>query len=216
MDIQNRNIAVAAAAKIVLEKANLVICDPKASNSALADAILPLFGIRWDKETCQRVGSNGGLTKLLYRLRNSKLSPSSYQKISALLHEGCSLEGPVPPNWAQWLDIIEKFELDSSTNINEWREIVHAIRALGFESPPLDLSNKKIGTITQIFAHLDKATLARNLWQACALSFMEPTDGNLLVLNDASRNAEKLIEKLKGREFRATGFAKSFTFHTKN
>ena len=83
-------------------------------------------------------------------------------------------------------------------------------------SNPFGLSNKKIGAITQIFARLDKANLARNLWQACALSLMEPTDGNLLVLNDASRNAEKLIGELKGGgEFRATGFAKSFTFHTK-
>ena len=214
MDILNRNIAVAEAAKIVLKEANKVICDPKASNTALSTAILPLFGIRWNKETCQRVGKDGELTKLLYRLRNSQLAPAAYQKVSALLNEACALDGPLPPNWVQWLDVIEKFELDSSNSISEWRDVVQDIRALGIESP-WGLSAKNIGTITQIVAHLERAPLARNLWQACALSFMEPTGGNLLVLNDASRNAEKLTEKLKGREFRATGFAKSFKFHSK-
>ena len=214
MDILNRELAVAQAAKIVLKEANKVIMDPKASNKALSAAILPLFGIRWSKDTCQRVGKDGELTKLLYRLRNSALAPAAYQKVSALFNEACSLAGPLPPNWVQWLDIIEKFELDNSTNISTWRDIVQDIRALGYESP-LELSYKGIGDITQIFAHLEKAKLARNLWQACALTFMEPTDGNLLALNDVSKNAERLIEKLKGREFRATGFAKSFKFHEK-
>ena len=90
--------------------------------------------------------------QLLNRLRNSQLAASSYQKVSELLHEACALDGHVPPIWAQWLDVIEKFELRNSTNLNVWREIAHDIRALGFEFP-LDLSGKRVGTITQTPPH---------------------------------------------------------------
>ena len=199
MEIKNRNIAVTSAALIVLNETNKVVANPRASSKELVRAIIPLFGIRWNKEVCQRVGG-GDITKLLYRLRNSKLPPSSYQRVSDLFNTACSLEGPLPPNWVEWLNIIEKFELDNSISLENWREIINDIRAIGFESP-LMLAGIRIREATQTFYDLSKPKESRLLWQACALQFFEPSDGNLLVLQDASKDAERLIEKLKGREF---------------
>ena len=74
MEILNRNIAVAEAAKILLEKSNRITSNPKAPNKELTGAILPLVGIRWNKDNWKMVGG-GELTHLLYRLRNSQLHP---------------------------------------------------------------------------------------------------------------------------------------------
>ena len=193
---KNRNVAVTSAALIVLNETNKVALNPRTSSKELIRAIIPLFGIRWNKEVCQKVGGRD-ITNLLYRIRNSKLSPSSYQKVSELFNTACSLVGPLPPNWAEWLNIIENFELGNSTSTELWREIVNDIRAIGFESP-LMLAGIRIREATQTFCDLSKPMESRLLWQACALQFFEPSDGNLLVLQDASKDAEKLIGKIKG------------------
>ena len=52
-----RNVAVARAAQIVLTEVNKVATNPRASSKELTRALIPLFGIRWNKETFQRVAA---------------------------------------------------------------------------------------------------------------------------------------------------------------
>ena len=54
--ITNRSIAVAAAARLVLDRVDKVLNDPMAPANALSEAIVPIFGIRWNVEVCQRTG----------------------------------------------------------------------------------------------------------------------------------------------------------------
>ena len=128
MEIRRRNIAAAFDAQIVLTEVNELVGNPRSSSKELARAITPLLGIRWNRETCQRVGG-GDLNKLLYRLRNSQLAQAAYQRVSVLFNVACRLEGPVPANWAHRLNIVRKFGPDSSSDICSWREIANDIGA---------------------------------------------------------------------------------------
>lgn len=112
------------------------------------------------------------------------------------------------------MNIIGKFEIGNSVNVESLIEIAQEIRALGFE-PPWDFPTKRAGAIAKIFPHTSRPKDARNSWQDCALSFMGPTDGNILKLRDSSDNAEKLIGRLKGLEFKAAQIAKILRFRTK-
>ena len=211
--VPNRNVAVAAAAKLVLKGVDSILADPRSSAKSLSEAVMPIFGLRWNREVCERLGSSV-INRMLYRLRNSLLPPEAYRRTKELFSEAINLQGPIPPHWQEWLTIIEKFELDNTTDLEVWRDVIFDLRALGFETP-LELSQKSVQAISQIVAHLTRATEARNLWQATTLALYTPDEGALFKLSDTSRDAERLIEKLRGREFRATGFMKSFTFHSK-
>ena len=194
MEIQHRNVAAVAAAILVLKDLNRVLNNTKASSIELTVAVIPLFGISWNREVCQRAGD---LNKLLCRLRNSLLAPATYLKAKELFAEPSGLIGPVPPNWEQWMSVIGKFELDNSNNVESWREIAQDVRALGFETH-WELSNKRVGVITETFPNIEKTNEARKLRQACDLSFMEPKGGNLLKLHDSPADSEKVIGRLRG------------------
>ena len=78
--VQNQNIAIAAAAKIALSVVEKVAVAPSASASALTSGIIPLFGIRWNREVCERESKGkipGGkrIDELLCKLRNSNFPP---------------------------------------------------------------------------------------------------------------------------------------------
>lgn len=72
--VGNRNIATASEALLVLAQWGEGIMDVGATSSAVTDAIFPLFGIRWNRDACSRVGGkwiNGNIC----RLSNSNLPP---------------------------------------------------------------------------------------------------------------------------------------------
>ena len=56
MDVPNR-ASTSAAANLVLASLRRVVRDAQASERALTEAALPVFGIRWSVEVIRRVGS---------------------------------------------------------------------------------------------------------------------------------------------------------------
>ena len=74
--------------------------NPEALDKAIGEAAIPLFGIRRDMGTCQRAGSQ--FRHLIWRLRNSKMSPWNYAQIRGIFREAEDLSGPAPINWEQW------------------------------------------------------------------------------------------------------------------
>ena len=86
--------------------------------------------------------------------------------------------------------------------------------ALGFEAPA-DSSRQRTESITRDVAHLPRATEERNLWKACALFPHGPHGGDLLEIRGSPREAGRLIDRLRGRDFHATGVAKNSKFHTR-
>ena len=199
--MKNLAIATAAAAQVVLSGLGNVAKDPQAPAKALSEAVLPLFGIRWNLGTCQRMGSQ--IRHLIWRLRNSKMTPSNYAQIRGILCEAEDLSGPVPLNWEQWCSVIEQFGLDDRASMNKWRDTVTCIAALGFQLP-MDLSQLDFAAIMQLNWGLDTGQEAKMLWQACVLAFREPDARAVVQFTGASDEAEKLLELAKGAGFQNT------------
>ena len=74
------------------------LTDAPSPARALADTIIPLFGIRWNREVFVRVGD---LNKLMCRLRNSNLPPDSCWRLGDLFSESVLLTGPPPNRWEE-------------------------------------------------------------------------------------------------------------------
>ena len=111
------------------------LANPRAPPKDLSEAIIPLMGIRWNREVRERVGSSV-VNHLLYRLRNSLLPPPSrIWKSKSSFPKPSIYRGRVPHHWEQWLTIIEKFELDNETDLTVWIDTIFDIRPIGFETP---------------------------------------------------------------------------------
>ena len=132
MNVPHTNIAVAAAARLVLNDLAMVPNDTRASSKELDGGIIP-FSVFVGIERFADEG--GGLNKLLRRLRNSLLAPGKYLRAKELFVEALGITGPAPPNWRKRLNIIEKYEIGNIVIVESWREIVRDIRDMGFETP---------------------------------------------------------------------------------
>ena len=147
--------------------------------------------------------------RLVSRIVNSNLATKSHIRAKELFKAAIALQGPIPPNWDHWLQIIEKFEREDTIDMDVWRDVVQVIRALCFETP-LETSQLKIGAISQISAPRREPSDDRELWNFDVLSFPEPTDANMFGLYAARNDVGGLISKLKGQEFKSIGVEASF------
>ena len=200
-EIKNRAIATADAAKLVLSGLEKVVEDTGASAKALSEAVFPLYGIRWNMETCQRVGPE--IRHLIWRLRNSKMSPSNYALIRGVLCEAEDLAGPSPINWEQRCSALEQFGLDDRETMSQWRETVTNLATLGFVLP-MDLAKLDFAPLMQITWGSSLGKEAKMLWHACVLAFLEPGTKDIVKFTGACDEAEKLLELAKGAEFNNT------------
>ena len=83
MNIPHRELATAKAAKLVVANLQSKINCKTTPFKELNEAIIPLFGIRWDLAVVRRVGARE-LRHILRCLRNSPLSKTDYNRVSEL------------------------------------------------------------------------------------------------------------------------------------
>ena len=74
MNIPQRDIATAEAAKLVLKNLDNALRDTKAPKKLIQAALIPVFGIRWDAQVIRRI-TRDRLCAILCALRNSNLDP---------------------------------------------------------------------------------------------------------------------------------------------
>ena len=98
MDIPQRDIATAEAAKLVLQGLERALRDTNALKKLLQAALIPVFGIRWDAQVIGRV-TRGRLCEILRLLRNSKLDPVNYRRVSLLWHSASETYIDFPSGW---------------------------------------------------------------------------------------------------------------------
>ena len=77
------DLAISAAASLVVGSMNRAADDPKATARILAQAILPAFGIAWNRDTIQSL-SRDVANQLLLKLRNSPLPRLHYDRLADL------------------------------------------------------------------------------------------------------------------------------------
>ena len=134
MFIPQRDIATAEAAKLVLSKLEKVLSDTKAPCKLIQNAIIPVFGIRWDQAVYRRVTRNR-LCSILCSLRNSKLDKETYRRVSLLWSTASETVSDFPQAWSDWRVAIERFNLDDEVKLSEWVEIIDTYRKNGWLSP---------------------------------------------------------------------------------
>ena len=72
MDIPHRYLATAHAARLVIDRLRTHLMGTSTPRNKLIEAAIPVFGIRWDAQGINRIGSER-LCDILWSLRNSEL-----------------------------------------------------------------------------------------------------------------------------------------------
>ena len=98
--------------------------NPKSSAKSLSDASIPIFAIRWNRETRQRTGGDP-IRHFLWRWRDSLMSPDSYANIKKrIFGDALNLTGPSPLIWEQWSSALGQYGMGDMARMNKWRETV--------------------------------------------------------------------------------------------
>ena len=134
MDIPYRELATAKAAELVLEGLEKQLIDPKNPIKLVIQAIVPVFGIRWDSRVINRVGAER-LRKILWSLRNSALPTAEYNRVKELWLEGVANTTPFPQDWEWWRAIIDRFNLDDELPLSAWIPIIDTSIKQGWKTP---------------------------------------------------------------------------------
>ena len=195
MNIPQRDIATAEAAKLVLGNLERTLRDTKAPRKLIQLAIIPVFGIRWDAQVIRRLTRNR-LCRILCSLRNSKLDPLTYRRVSLLWHSASETNNDFPTAWGPWRVTIERFNLDDETKLQDWIEVIDTFIKLGWDAP------QKLALVpaTQLRPAMEghpKALQASQLWTASTLLFADLSAASFHVLKGASVNAENFIEQVR-------------------
>ena len=185
MNIPQRDIETAEAAKLVLSNLERALHDTKAPEKLLQAALLPVFGIIWDSQVIRSI-TRDRLCRILCSLRNSKLGPASYRKVSLLWQTASETVSDLPSAWEPWRAVIERFNLDDEMKLIDWVEVIDTFIKLGWGAP------QKLALVpaTQLRPALEgypKALQASQLWTAPTLLFADLSSASFLALKGPRR-----------------------------
>ena len=110
MEVPHREIATAAAAKIVLPSLERVTKDTESTKKQIAAALTPVFGLRWGSQIVRRVYSKR-LCDILRSPRNSKLDKANCGGVPTLWKAAQKTEPTFLASWGEWRDLIENSNL---------------------------------------------------------------------------------------------------------
>ena len=195
LDIPQRDIATAEAAKLVLANLQKVLRDTTSPLKLIQQALIPVFGIRWDVRVVRRITRNV-LCNILWSLRNSKLSKTDYERVRQLWREAMETDDSFPAEWSDWRVVIERFNLDDKVPLKKWTDIVDSLRKLGWLSPP-KLAQCPSISFAASFPEGPLKDPAHKLWLATVMLFAEPSSPSFHVLEGASQDCEKFLRRLK-------------------
>ena len=105
------DLAIAAASALVMESTTKAANRPAASSRSLATAILPAFGISWNRNVTNAV-ARGWINNLLVKLRNSPLPRIRYDKLAALFKTAFCKPYSLNPEWDEWKQLADAYMLD--------------------------------------------------------------------------------------------------------
>ena len=124
------------------------------------------------------------------------------------------LEGPNPEHWGLRSSVCEQFERDNYLSAKELNDSVFEIQGQGID-PPLSIAMIILPNVGELFETSNRLRNIPQIWQASKLALCDPSDGALLELEGASRDAEKFIERIKGGEFRRAKLVRKLRFNLK-
>ena len=195
MEIPHREIATIHAAKLVVTNLMGKLKHPETPLKEVREAIIPLFGIRWDLNVVRGVGSSL-LRHILWSLRNSELSVKEYNQVSRLWKDGVANSGEFPLAWESWRTLIERFNLDDNLKLEDWIVVIDSCIKSGWKEP-YQLAKIDAETFRSFQNKNSLPEISNQLWKAAILLHAECSAGASLALKGASGDAELLLTRLK-------------------
>ena len=195
MEIPHRDLATAQAARLVLNNLAKHLFCRSTTRKQLIEALIPVFGIRWDVRVLRRIGTKR-LLELLCALRNSAVPRPEYDRISELWKAGLANETTFPVAWEPWRALIERFNLDDELPLSAWLIIVDTCIKQGW-GEPTHLAKADYSSFTAVAHSHSFDPLAHQLWKAAVLVFAGNSAGEILNLRGASADAESLLRQLR-------------------
>ena len=157
------NLAISAAASLVVGSMNRAANDPKSTARSLAAAILPAFGISWNRDIIQSL-TRDAVNQLLVKLRNSPLPRMHYDKLAGMFETAFCRPYSLIPEWAEWKQLADAFVLGRRF---PQEDIAHAITFLTARSVPDPgaLAPLDAGAIETMAAAAPNAGPLRTIWR---------------------------------------------------
>ena len=194
MEIPHRDLATARAADLVVKNLGATLNDTTASAKKLSDAIIPLFGIRWNIDVIRRVGARE-LRHVLWRLRNSKLSDRDYNRVRELWEFGVAEGSASPAAWETWRTLIERFNLDDERPWADWFVLVDTLKKIGWNEPT-NLAKIEAATFNAFREKYSFHYGSIQIWRAAVLVFTDTSAGSAITLKGACEDAESLFNSV--------------------
>ena len=105
------DLAIAAAATVVMESMTNAANRHAATARSLSTAILPAFGIRWNRNVINAV-TRGWIDNLLLKLRNSPTPRLRYDKLAAMSQTAFGNPYSLNPERDEWKQLADSYVLD--------------------------------------------------------------------------------------------------------
>ena len=170
----------------------------------MADAIVPILGIRRNAQTVWRVGQKC-LMGIPWSLRSAELGKVSYRRINDLLHLACGGETDFPKSWDHWRADIAKFNLNAERSLPRWIPALDAFIKMGWAFPQI-LALAQAPSITAACTDDALELAAAQLWTAAVLLFADVSSSSYIVLRGGARWAQRNLRYVSNDAARTSRF----------
>ena len=191
----NVKIAQAAAATLVVDHLSKVLGAPSLPASALTQAVIPFYGVNWNRKILTHITTNR-MNYELGRLRRPRLPQKEYESLKDFLLQAYSARGLFSPGMEEWQLLADRFRLDST---HEWEEIADLMpfsTSRGIEKP-MQLSNIQPEGLEALCASGPSPLLIRSFWSITRTTFSTPAASTFSLTSHKLYTGKQLISATK-------------------
>ena len=205
----NADTASAAAAKIILADVLRVTNREDASAAFLVKAVLPIYGVVWNRAVIAMVTAEPQLSinKLLQRLRSSCFPPGEYKRLATFFKQAFSAAASFPADLLDWKLLAERFRLESSFGWDALLACCNFFAATGISSPA-HLARLSPADFYELSNQSPFPPAARALWSISRVTINTPSpSAEYLTPAHALFTQDSLVQAIKRHksQFASTG-----------
>ena len=188
-------VAQEAAATLVVDHLSKVLGAPTLHKSALIQAVIPFYGVNWNRKILTAITTNR-LNHELNRLKRADFPAKEYERLADFLLMAYQAHGFFPPGTEEWQMLAERFRIDAS---HEWDEIAAVIPFLegrGFISPP-QLSDVQPVALEALCKDGQSPLLIRSFWSVARSTYCVAASSAFTLPEHKSYTGTHLLRTIK-------------------
>lgn len=180
MEIPHRDLATAQSARLVLSNLPKHLFCRSTPRKQLVEAIIPVFGIRWDIHVIRRVGAKR-LIGIAIAPRNSAIPTADYNRSIEIWKSGLAEESISPTSRGPWRSHIVRFNLNGEWPLPTWLTIVDTCIKQGWAGPA-HLARTDYSSFAAVALKRRFGPMAHQLWKAAAIVLSDASSGVIFAL----------------------------------